>query len=163
PTHGVPRQNQSAESLPSVSETTFAAFLPDAAADVPLFVSDVTRRINENGDQLRVVIGIAMEQQQARLAGHSDADFVGDGESAGALEDFLRQEYLHVAEQLILILRRQPVEDRKIVLEDCAPRLRWWLGAESRPTAGFEEVEDHTLKIRSGVGSGAMNFVSWRH
>src|SRR2546423_2850395 len=63
---------------------------------------------------------------------------------------FLRHEYLHVAEQLGLIFLGQSSEDRKVVGENVTPRFRCGLSAQSRSTAGFEEVEAHELKIRDG-------------
>jgi hypothetical protein len=54
-----------------------------------------------------------------------------------------RQEYLRVAEQLFLIRRREAAEDRKIALEDCAPRGWNRLRAKSCASAGFEQVENH--------------------
>jgi hypothetical protein len=84
-----------------------------------------------------------MEEQQARLSGDRDADFVGQLEPARALEMLFRQKYLRVAEQLGLIGRGETVEDCKVALEDRAPFWRNRLGAQSGTPSGFEEIENH--------------------
>jgi hypothetical protein len=53
---------------------------------------------------------------------------------------FLRQEYLHVPKQLILVFPGESGEDREIVRQDVTPRFRRGSSAESGATAGFEEV-----------------------
>ena len=134
----VPRQHQSAESFGGVAESVFAAFLPDATADVALLVRGVAGRVDDDGDQLGVVIGFAMKQEQARLSRDRDANFIGQIEPARALEIFLRKKYLHMPEEFFLIRCREAAEDGKIPLEDCAPR-RWnRLRAEPCAAAGLK-------------------------
>ena len=142
-TNRVPRQHQRREPLSGVAEAVLAALFPDAAADVALLVRGVSRRIDDDGNQLRVVIRLAMQQQQARLPRDGDADLVGQLEPADSLEVLLRQKYLGVSEQLGLIVRREAGEDREIALEDRAPGGRNRLGAQAGAAAGFEQVEYH--------------------
>ena len=84
-----------------------------------------------------------MQEQEARLPRDRDANFVGELEAAGSLEMFFREKYLGVAEQLRLISRREPIEHRKISLEDSSPFRGRGLGAQARAPAGLEEIEDH--------------------
>ena len=86
-----------------MAEPVFLAFFPNAAADVAILARSVARRIDDDRDQLGVVIGLAVEQQQTRLSGDGDANLVGQLEPAGALEMFLGQKYRGVAEQLGLV------------------------------------------------------------
>jgi hypothetical protein len=62
---------------PGVTETAVFVLLPDVVAKVAVLVRDVSRGINQNRRQLRVVIGLAMQQKEARLSGDSDADLIG--------------------------------------------------------------------------------------
>src|ERR1700682_3869607 len=93
-TNRVPRQHQRAESLSGVAEPVLAALCPDAATDVTIFVRGVSRRVHDDGDQLGVVISLAVEQQQACLPRDRDANFIGQLESAGSFEVLLRHKYL---------------------------------------------------------------------
>src|SRR5579862_7613710 len=88
--NGVPGQHKSAFT-PGFTEPGFIAFLHDSAAQVAGSWDDVHGRVNEDRYQMRVIIGFAMEQEQARLGG--DANFVlfFNDESAAAFELFFCQ------------------------------------------------------------------------
>ena len=141
--HRVPGENESAEVMAGVPKAMFAAFLPDAAAYVPLFVGNVARWIDEDRNQLRVVVGLAMQEQQARLSGDGDANLVGEHQPTAALEMLLGEKYLGVTEQLRLIFRGETVEDGQIALEYFAPRFGRGSAPQVGAAAGFEQVENH--------------------
>src|SRR6185436_10279179 len=142
----IPRQDQRAKLVAGVSEAMLATFLPNAAADVALFVGDVFGWINENRRQLRVVIGLAMQQQQARLSRDGNTDLVGEHEPAASLEMFFRQKVLGVAEQLGLVFRSKAMEDGEVAFENLPPGLGGGASPQIGATAGFKELERHTLE-----------------
>ena len=146
-TDRVPGKNQRAESTAGVAESVFAAFFPNAAADVTVLVRGVAGRIHDDGNELRVVISLAMKQKEACLARDRNAHFVGQLEPTDPLETLLRQKYLCVTEQLRLIGWREPSEDWKIALEDRSPRWRCCLRTQACATSGFEQVEYHHSMI----------------
>src|SRR6266513_2266354 len=142
-THRVPRQHERAESAAGVAESIVVAFLPDAAADVSFLACGVTRRIDKDRNEIGIVIRLAMQQEQTRLAGYGDANLVRQLQPAAALEALLGQKYLGVTKELRLIGRCEAGEDREIALEDLAPRSWPGLIAQARAAARFEEVKNH--------------------
>ena len=84
----------------------------------------IGRRIDQDGDEVRIVVGLAMQQQDAGLRGDRDADLVGDLQAAAAFEALLGKEHLDVPEELVLILGWQARRVGDVLLDDRAPRVR---------------------------------------
>ena len=118
----VPRQHERSHPTAGVTEATVFALLPDVVAEVAVLVRDVSRWINENGCQLRVVIRLAMQQKKARLRGDSDTDLVGEFKSTATFEVFFREEDLHATKKLCLIRRRKAAENWNVARDDRFPR-----------------------------------------
>ena len=53
--------------------------------------------IDEDRDQAGIVVGVPVQQQQARLGGDRDLDLVGQLQPSAALEAFLGEEDLDVS------------------------------------------------------------------
>jgi hypothetical protein len=55
-----------------------------------------TSRVYEDGREIRIVVRLPVEEQQAGLRGDGDAHLVRHLEPAASLEGLLCQEHLHV-------------------------------------------------------------------
>ena len=66
----------------------------------------------------RIVVGLAVEQEQARLGGDRDPDLVGQLQPAAALEVLLGQEDLDVAVELPAVGLGEAVVERDVLLDD---------------------------------------------
>jgi hypothetical protein len=142
-THLVPREHQRSKALLSVPKQVLATLLPNATAHMTLFVHRVPTRINEDRAQTRIVVGLAMEQEQARLRGDRHPNLVVEIEPSTPLEVLLREEDLDMAKQLGLVRRRQPSKHGQIALDDRTPVWRDGQGAKLGPTSRGKEAEDH--------------------
>ena len=97
--------------------------------------------INQDRDQAGIVVGLPVQEQQARLGGDRDLDLVGQFQPAATLEELLGQEDLDVSLEFPLVGLGQAVVDRDVPLDDGEPG-RWErLSAEPLATALLEEAE----------------------
>jgi len=146
-TRRVPRQYERAKCTGGVAEAVLGSFFPDTAADVTLAILGVAGRIDENLRQLRVVIGVAMQQEQASLSGDGDADLISQLQPAAAFEVFLGKEDLDVAEELGAIVSRETPKDREVAIKNGEPCRRKWLGTQLLATSLVEETKDHERNL----------------
>jgi hypothetical protein len=82
-----------------------------------------------------------VQQEDAGLRGHGDADLVGHLQPARALEALFLQEHLHVPLQLGPVLRGEPPVQGKAALQDRPPLGGKGLRADLFPPPALEEVE----------------------
>ena len=61
----------------------------------------IGRRIHQDGDEVRIIVGLAMEEQDAGLRGDRDPNLVGDLEAATSFETLLCEEHLDVSGELL--------------------------------------------------------------
>ena len=87
-----------------------------------------------------------MQKEKARLGGDRHPDLVRQLQPAAAFKTLLGEKHLHVAEQLPLIGRREPVEKRKVPRDDRPPFVRHRLTAQLPPPSLLEESE-HDFSI----------------
>lgn len=78
-----------------MAEPVLAALRPHAITKGLVFLGGITGRIHNYGGQLRIVIRLAMQQEQTRLCRDRNTDLVRQLEAASTLEVFLREEDLH--------------------------------------------------------------------
>ncbi|HWG54558.1 MAG TPA: hypothetical protein VN677_14790, partial [Gemmatimonadaceae bacterium] len=62
-------------------------------------------------------------------------------ETAASLEMFLRDQYLRMPEQLLLVCRGKPAEHGDVVLDDPAPFVRTGGLTQTRAAATLQKVE----------------------
>jgi len=70
--------------------------LPYVASKVPRLVRCVAGRINQNRNQLRVIVGLAVQEEEARLCCDCDTDFVGKFKAAATFEVLFGQKDLNM-------------------------------------------------------------------
>ena len=78
------------------------ALLPDPVTDRSRLVRGVPRRVDENRREARVIVGLAVQQQERGLPGDHDARFLGELEATAAFELLFHEQHARVAEQLAL-------------------------------------------------------------
>ena len=139
----VPRQYERSQVTPRVPESIFRPFLPDSSADVPHFIGSITSRVNEDRRQLRIVVGLSVKQQQARLRRDGDANLIRQFQPTTSFEMFFREKYLYMTEQLLLILFRQSPKEGKIALENRSPDRRKGLGTQPLSPPLGKKAKDH--------------------
>src|SRR5271166_4814474 len=127
--------------LPRLSEPGGFTLLHDSPADRLHALGDICMGINQDRDQAGIVVGLPVQEQQARLGGDRDLELFGQFQPAATLEILLSQEDLDVSLEFPLVGLREAVEDWDILLDDIEPS-RWEeLRAEPLATMLLEEVE----------------------
>jgi hypothetical protein len=126
-----------------MSEQTLPAFFPDGPLKVPLALRYVRRRIDKNRAQLWIIVCFAMQEEKARLGRDREADLISKLETTAAFESLLGQEDLDMAQELSLILGREPSKDRKVTCESGSPP--WWnrLSAQGSTPTPLQKPEKH--------------------
>ena len=125
--------------MPGFAEADVKPFFHDPAGKVPGFLCDVSRGINKYGAQAGIVIGLAMQKQDAGLSGDRYPDFVGNLEAAAAEETFFGQEYEDMASQFLFIGEGQFAIEGDVVIEDVSPIGGKRPGRDFISTPFFEE------------------------
>ena len=67
PFRGVPGENNRSQPVLRVAEQMLFSHFPDRPLQMPLSLSNVGRWINKDGAQLRIVVGLAMQEEKAGL------------------------------------------------------------------------------------------------
>ena len=114
---------------------------------------EIGRRIDQDGDEARVVVRLAVKEQHAGLRGDRDADLVGDRQAAAPFEALLGQEDLYVAQELLPILERQARRVGDVLLDDRAPLSGKGTASDGLSPPTFEPPE-HGGAARLGRGAG---------
>jgi hypothetical protein len=94
-----------------MTEQALPAFFPDRPLKMPLTVGDVGRWIDQDGAQLRVIIGLAMQEEKAGLGRDRQAHFVRQLETTATFELLLGQKDPDMSEKFGLILGREFSKD----------------------------------------------------
>ena len=100
-----------------------------------------------------VVIRVPVQQQQRGLGGDGQADLVGDGQAAAALERFFVQQHLHDAVQLGAIRGAHRANERNVAVDQRGVGV----GQRGGPQAGAAAVAEgvpHGLRVEGGGGGG---------
>src|SRR5215467_10298902 len=139
PFHRVPRQHHRAHRARGFAGSMRFAFFPNLSGDWAILVNKIGGWINENRQQPRKVIGLAMQQQQASLRRDRHSNLIGDFLFSAALKIFLRKKYLDVIEQLRLILVRKSNEKRNVAFDGLQPLVRKRPRLQSLSSAVFQE------------------------
>ena len=84
---------------------------------VPLLVDGVGRWINQDGEEPREIIRFTAQQQKTGLRRDDHANFVCDNLASAAFEPLFRQENLHMAEQLVLVVRRKSLQRKRPIAQ----------------------------------------------
>lgn len=87
----------------------------------PSLLCQVCRRIDQNGEQTREVVGIAMQKEKTSLRRNRDTNLIGDFETVAAFKTFFGKKNLDVAEELGPIPRRKPVKKCNVALDRRQP------------------------------------------
>src|SRR4030095_4098101 len=141
-----PADDRRAKLWRRVADMYFLAFLPDASAHRFFTRHHIRARIDQNRGQARVVVGVAVQEEDACLGGDSDTNLVGKLQTATSFEVLLGQEHLGMTAQLAPIRGWEARIDRYIPLDDPLPRRRERQRAQALSTATLEEV-DHSLPL----------------
>ena len=89
----------------------------------------VRARVHDRSStRARIIVGLAMEQEQAGLGRDGEAHFIGDDKSAATFEPLFREEDLDEAVQFPPVLFGKPPVEREVALQDFEPRGRERLG-----------------------------------
>lgn len=100
--------------------------------------------INQHGTKTRIIIGVAMQQKEARLRGYGNTDFIGDNQTVTSLESLFRKKDNHMPFEFSLVFHRQAVEKRQAPLNDLLPLRRKWSGLQLSATPTSQEAK-HNL------------------
>ena len=143
--------------------------LQDARGLGPQPLDQESAGVDQDLPQIRVVVGPAVEDQQASLRGDGDANLIRNLEAGAADERLLGHEYLDVFLELAPKVARKAAHVGHAPIEDLAPgrgersraqlpspprdeeRLRHHPGHEQEGEAGDEE-EGHWRQMRPGRG-----------
>ena len=117
--------------LPRLPKPGGFTLLHDSAADRLNALGDIRMGINQDRDQAGIVVGLPVQEQQARLGGDRDLDLFGQFQPAATLEILLSQEDLEVSLEFPLVGLREAVEDRDVLLDDVEPSR--WEGLRAEP------------------------------
>src|SRR5262245_55160253 len=91
-----PRQNQRSHSTACLAEASHSALFPKMLSNLPFFFRHVGQWINENAEQVREIIGSAVQQKKTSLRCDGNANLIGDRETATSFETFFGKKYLNV-------------------------------------------------------------------
>jgi len=105
---------------------------------------------NEDREQARKIIGLAMQQQQASLGPDRHPDFIGDFQSGAAFKIFFGDQNLNVSKKLGLIVCRKLGEEGHVLLNDSQPLVGKRPRLQPPPLSIFEESE-HDLAESNAV------------
>ena len=122
----IPGQNERSKTTTGVTESVFVAFFPNIGANVSLLVRDVTRWVNENRSELRIVIRPAMQKKKACLNCDRDPDLVGQLKTTASFEMFFCEKDLNMTEQFDLICTRKSSKGWKVANNDRPPGHGKW-------------------------------------
>ena len=147
----IPGENHHAV-LPRLPEPSRLALQHGSAADRFNALGEIRMGIDQDRDQSGIVVGLPVQEQQARLGGDRDLDLVGQFQPAATLEEFLGEEDLDVPLEFLLVGLREVVVDWEVLLDDGEPG-RWErLSAEPLATTLLEEAE-HARPLLSSYTS----------
>src|SRR5207247_4040691 len=125
-------------------KTGHCPLLPHVVLNLPFLFHHVCGGINENCEQSREIVCLAMQQQETRLRRDSHADLIRNCETATSLEALFRKKHLDVAEKLSLVDRGQQAKKQKSTL-DRRQRVSWKrLGLQPPPTTLPQQTEKCT-------------------
>ena len=148
----VPRQHDDGP-RPRLAEAGLRALGNQPFRRAPTLAHQVRRRIHRDGDEVWIVVGLAMQEQHARLGSDRNAHLVGDLETATSLEALLGKEDLDMPHELLAILEREARYHGHVLLHERSPFEREQVQARRRPPPTLEPCEDHrsqTATIRAG-------------
>jgi hypothetical protein len=104
-----------------VAQQILAALFPNVTAEITFAGDGVTRGVNQNGSQSRIVVSLPMEEEETRLRRDSKANLLREFQACAAFEILFRQEHLHMTQELAPILRRKLAKDGNVVRQDREP------------------------------------------
>ena len=96
---GLPGKNQRTHSAAGLAKTGHGALFPNVLLNLPFLFYHICGWINENGEQTREIVCLAMQQQKTSLRRDGHADLISDRETATSLETFFSKKDLDVAEK----------------------------------------------------------------
>jgi len=91
---------------------------------MPSLLCHVCRGIDQDREQTREVIGVAMEKEKASLRCNGDTDFIRDFQTVAAFKTLFGKKNLDVAKKLGLIPRGQSVKKCNMTLNQRQPFFR---------------------------------------
>ncbi len=97
--------------------------------------------INQDGTKTRIIIGVAMQQKEARLRGYGNTDFIGDNQAVTSFESLFRQEDHNMPFEFSLVFHRQSVEKRQPLVNDLPPLRRKRGGLQLSATPASQEAK----------------------
>jgi hypothetical protein len=101
---------------------------------VASFFCHVCRRIDQDREQAREVVGLAMQQQKASLSCYRHTDLIRDFQTIATFETFFGKENLDVAQKLGLIPGRKPVKKCNVAPDRPQPFFWEGLGLQAPPS-----------------------------
>src|SRR6185312_1077556 len=111
--------------------------------EVPRFVGNVARWVNENRSQLRIVVCLAMQKEKTRLSCDRNPDLVGQFETTASFKMLFGEEYLNMTQQFDLICARESPEGWKVAINDRAPGRGKWFRLQLLAASLFRKPKSH--------------------
>ena len=90
--------------MPRFAQTNVESFLHNPAGKTPAGFCDVSRGINKYCAKARIVIGLAVQKQDAGLSGYCYLYLIGDFKSGATDEMFFSKEYEDMTLQFFLVI-----------------------------------------------------------
>ena len=152
PPNIIPGQDHHAV-LPRLPEPGRFTLLNDSPADRLNALGDIRMGIHQDRDQAGIVVGLPVQEQQARLGGDRNLDLVGQFQPAATLEILLSQEDLDVSLKFPLVCLREAVVDRDILLDHVEPGV--WEGLRAEPfSSSVPEHSEHAWLLPDSRSTG---------
>ena len=94
----VPCQHDGVQPPTGLAQARHFSLLPHMAVNVPSVLRQVCRRIDEDREQTREVVGLAMQKEKASLRCNSDTDLICDFQTIATFETLFGKKHLGVTE-----------------------------------------------------------------
>ena len=96
--HGIPCKHHCSQPTTRLTQAGHFPLLPHMTVNVPSLLRYICRWVNENGEQTREVIGVAMQEEKASLRSNSDPYLICDLQTIATFKTLLGQKNLDVTE-----------------------------------------------------------------
>lgn len=130
--------------MPGFTHTNVRAFCHDAIGKALRAVRYVRPRIYKYGREGRIIIGLAVQQQDTGMGRYSDLYLVANVQAAAAFEMFLSDEDKDVSQYFCLVRRRQQPVERHVSPDNHQPIIRKLLTRKSISSPSFESEHMRT-------------------